>query len=55
MAGAKEIRGKIASIKNTQKITLEMVAGADAQAQTDAGQRAPCEKIARHRDLRQVN
>src|ERR1035438_8703376 len=60
MAGAKEIRGKIASIKNTQKITkaMEMVAASKmrkAQDRMRAG-RPYAEKIRKiigH--LRQVN
>src|SRR5882724_583776 len=42
MAGAKEIRGKIASIKNTQKITraMEMVAASKMRKAQDRMQRA---------------
>src|SRR6202451_2767384 len=60
MAGAKEIRGKIASIKNTQKITkaMEMVAASKMRKAQDRmrAARPYAEKIRRivgH--LRQVN
>src|SRR5258707_3234759 len=60
MAGAKEIRGKIASIKNTQKITkaMEMVAASKMRKAQDRMRAArpyaeKIRKIVGH--LRQVN
>jgi F-type H+-transporting ATPase subunit gamma len=60
MAGAKEIRGKIASIKNTRKITkaLEMVAASKMRKAQDRMRAArpyaeKVRKIIGH--LRQVN
>ncbi len=48
MAGAKEIRSKIASVQNTQKITkaMEMVAaGQPSLCRYDAqSDRSPCER-----------
>src|ERR1700727_4061220 len=60
MAGAKEIRGKIASIKNTQKITkaMEMVAASKMRKAQDRMRRARpyAEKIRKIvGPLRQVN